>query len=588
MRPRLLRALLRLLSGVVLAAPVLAAPQRSAPGGVVHEARWIASDAQPFDELGTSAALAEHGGLARALVGAPRHAHGASGSGAGYVLVRAAGAWVEEAELLASDAAADDELGTAAALDARTGTWIAALGAPLDDDRGDASGSVHVFRLEQGAWLHEAKLVAPEGAAGDRFGAALALAGDTLAVGARQADHAGAESGSVWIFRRGGTSWSLEARVEAPDAAGGDLFGSALALAGEGPLARLAVGAPLDDDGGSGAGSVHVFARASGSWSAALKLVAAAPAAGDALGSALALLELPEETLLLAGAPGADLLAGGALALDAGRVHVFRASAASWSEEARLAAVLVEPGARFGSALALASAPEPPALALALVGAPQAAPLAVQSGAAHAFARDASGWRAVERLVAPGGGALDRAGSAVAAAASGLVLVGSSPDSHAGPDPGALDAWRWSALVREACGAAPCPCGASALPGHGCAPADAVGPRLSLVAHEPDGQGGGSARLVLRGLGASGAPAVVLFRGAARLEPPAPFGDGLLCVGGALVRVSTTTASGGSSSHALAHGAGPGQFAYQAWFRAGAGACGAGFSTSNALLVRWP
>lgn len=577
------------LASSVLPQRALCAASGAPPGGVVHASRFAASDSAAFDELGAALALAERAGEQRLLLGAPRHAHALVRSGAAYVFARAGDAWVEEAELVAPDAQADDSCGEALALDARTGTWLAALGVPFDDERGDGSGSVELFRFEGGAWLHEAKLLAPEGAAGDRFGGALALCADTLAVGARQADLAGAESGSVWVFRRAGTSWSLEARLEAPDAASGDLFGSALALTAEGAL--LAVGAPFDDDLGAGSGSVHVFARAGTSWTHARKLVRASGAAGDALGSALALVELEPTALLgptallLAGAPGVD-----ALAPEGGAAHVFFLHAGTWSEEARLLPADPEPAARFGSSLALVADAKG---VRACVGAPQAAALAVQSGAAHAFVREGTSWRELERLLAPAGGSLDRAGSAVALSAGDDILVGSRPDSHAGPDPGAVDAWRWSALVHEACGgdAALCPCANGGATGHGCAAAQGVGVRLSLVEHAPavsGGSGGGSARFVARGFPSAASPAVVLFRGTSARTPPAPFGDGLLCVAAPLVRVSSTSASSGAASHALVHGAGAGSFLYQAWFRLGASACGASFGTSNALELVWP
>ena len=48
---------------------------------------------------------------------------------------------------------------------------------------------------------------------------------------------------------------------------------------------------------------------------------------------------------------------------------------------------------------------------------------------------------------------------------------------------------------------------------------------------------------------------------------PAVFGDGVRCVAATVVRMSATFASGGSSVHTLGHGAGPGDFFYQLWFR---------------------
>ena len=48
---------------------------------------------------------------------------------------------------------------------------------------------------------------------------------------------------------------------------------------------------------------------------------------------------------------------------------------------------------------------------------------------------------------------------------------------------------------------------------------------------------------------------------------PTVFGDGLLCLVTPIVRMAASTASGGQSLHGLNHGAGPGTFHYQLWYR---------------------
>ncbi len=51
-----------------------------------------------------------------------------------------------------------------------------------------------------GAWVEQAKLLASDGAAGDRFGVSVSVSGDTLVVGAAQDDTAGgADAGTVSI-----------------------------------------------------------------------------------------------------------------------------------------------------------------------------------------------------------------------------------------------------------------------------------------------------------------------------------------------------------------------------------------------------
>ena len=46
------------------------------------------------------------------------------------------------------------------------------------------SGSAYVFTRTGTTWTEQAKLTASDGAAGDRFGISVAIAGDTIVVGA--------------------------------------------------------------------------------------------------------------------------------------------------------------------------------------------------------------------------------------------------------------------------------------------------------------------------------------------------------------------------------------------------------------------
>lgn len=94
----------------------------------------------------------------------------------------------------ASDPAANDQFGSAVAL---TDTGSLVVGSPRDDDKGNDSGSVYVFDLVDGSWVEKQKITAQDGAAGDRFGAAIATAGSLLLV---SAPGAGAGAGALYSF----------------------------------------------------------------------------------------------------------------------------------------------------------------------------------------------------------------------------------------------------------------------------------------------------------------------------------------------------------------------------------------------------
>jgi len=78
-----------------------------------------------------------------------------------------------------------------------------------------------------------AKLLASDGAAGDRFGQSVSLDGDTVVIGANGVDDNGNGSGAVYVFVRNATVWTEQAKLLASDGAGNDEFGSFVSLDGD-------------------------------------------------------------------------------------------------------------------------------------------------------------------------------------------------------------------------------------------------------------------------------------------------------------------------------------------------------------------
>ncbi|MEW6072788.1 MAG: FG-GAP repeat protein [Planctomycetota bacterium] len=296
----------------------------------IREGSLTASDAGAYDLFGGAVALRGD----TALIGAEGADGGRFGSGSAYVFVRAGSLWTQEQELTAGDAASHDELGCSVALDSET----AVAGAPGDDDRGSRAGAVYVFvRADQG-WMEQAKLTALDAAAGGEFGSAVSISGDSLLVGARGQGGAGA----AYVFVRAGTIWTQQARLAAGDGVAGDDFGAAVALDGD----CAVVGAPGDDHppAGDDEGSAWVFVRAGTTWSAPAKLAASDAAARDRFGRSVA---LDGETALV-GAPEDDDGGSGA-----GSVYVFTRWGTAWSPAAKLGAGDATAGSSFGYAVAL-------------------------------------------------------------------------------------------------------------------------------------------------------------------------------------------------------------------------------------------
>jgi hypothetical protein len=159
--------------------------------------------------------------------------------------------WVQAQKLLAEDGAAGDGFGNATSI--KTGeTWI---GAAYEDDGGTDAGAVYIFRYDSSSWMQAQKLLAVDGAAGDRFGGSVSLGVDRAVVGALMDDDNGAESGAAYIYRYDGSRWISETKLLASDGAAGDRFGQAVFIDGD----MVLVGADREDENGLNAGAAYTY-----------------------------------------------------------------------------------------------------------------------------------------------------------------------------------------------------------------------------------------------------------------------------------------------------------------------------------------
>lgn len=322
------------------------------------------------------------------------------------------------------------------------------------DNSADGSGAVYVFRRHGRTWTQEAYVKSSNTASGHQFGRAIALAGDTLAVGAPfegsaatgvdppRTEARARDSGAVYVIRRHGGSWAQEAYIKASNTTAGDLFGSSVALSGD----TLAVGAYLEDSAATGidgnqadrsaenSGAVYVFDRSGGSWAQKAYVKASNTHAGDRFGYGLA---LSGDTL----AVGAYMEGGGAgsnqrdrSAPNSGAVYVYARGARGWAQEAYIKAPDAARNDLFGSSVALSR----DTLA---VGAPlEDGKGGENSGAVYVYTRRNGIWSQQAYLKASPAGANHRFGSSAALEEDTLAVGAYLEDSHAfGLNPGRMD-----------------------------------------------------------------------------------------------------------------------------------------------------
>jgi choice-of-anchor B domain-containing protein len=309
-------------AAVVPAAAVTAAtPPASLASAATADARIA---------FGTSVALSGDW----AFVGEPR---GASG-GLVHVYQRGTAGWRAVTTLRAPDAAANDGYGAAVATDGRT-LLVTRQSAAASPDGG--RGTVFAYqRAATGAWEGIGSWTADDPLPRAQFGAALLVRGDLALVGAPL--H---ETGKVFVFRRSGAgAWAPAGRIVPTDATDGDLFGAALAMDGD----RVAIGAPGRS---AGKGAVFVFAQnAGGGFTPQAMAVAAAGTDNANLGASVAL----AGRRLVAGAPGAFPIAGRRGA-SMGQVTLFEYSTVAEIWRERQSFVPFQAGmSRFGASVAIA------------------------------------------------------------------------------------------------------------------------------------------------------------------------------------------------------------------------------------------
>ncbi|HEY8561717.1 MAG TPA: FG-GAP-like repeat-containing protein [Pyrinomonadaceae bacterium] len=202
---------------------------------------------------------------------------------------------------------------------------VSAAGARINNV--GSRGAVLVYRRNpEGVWVEQQRLLASDGAGGDQFGSSLAVSGDTLVVGAENKTVGGiATHGAAYVFVYDGATWTEQQRLTASDGAAGDGFGDETAISGD----TIVVGTPTKTVGANGMeGAAYVFKRSGATWSQQQRLTASDGGFAAKLGSSLAI----EGDTIVAGASGAAV---GSNTFQ-GAAYVFTRSGAVWSEQQKL------------------------------------------------------------------------------------------------------------------------------------------------------------------------------------------------------------------------------------------------------------
>ncbi|MEO8959406.1 MAG: hypothetical protein ABI304_10720, partial [Rudaea sp.] len=237
---------------------------RTGSGIWSQQAYLKASNTEKLDIFGTSVAISGD----TVVIGAEREDSIATGvdgnqsdnsaaeAGAAYVFVRDGAAnWSQDAYLKASNTGAGDLFGKSVAISGDTVVIGASLEASnatgvngdQSDDSASQAGAAYVFVRDAAAnWAQRAYLKASNTDAGDMFGESVAVAGNTVVVGARaedsnargvnsdQTSNAAVDAGAAYVFVRDGTgAWTQQDYIKASNTGNFDIFGASLAISGD-------------------------------------------------------------------------------------------------------------------------------------------------------------------------------------------------------------------------------------------------------------------------------------------------------------------------------------------------------------------
>ncbi len=222
----------------------------AATGGLLHTLGQ--PNPSRSDYFGVSVAISGN----MIAVGARRADVGAIDDGAVYLFDANNGSLVRE--IVNPTPENFDSFGRSVAI---SGNFVV-IGADGDNTGAPGSGAAYVYAVDSGELVHT--LLNPTPAFVDVFGYSVSISGNNVVVGAFRAEEGAPDSGAAYLFNA--TTGGLLKTWPNPTPADLDAFGAATAVDGD----TVVVGAYWDDTSGTDAGAAYVFDVVSGGLAHAL------------------------------------------------------------------------------------------------------------------------------------------------------------------------------------------------------------------------------------------------------------------------------------------------------------------------------
>jgi hypothetical protein len=328
----------------------------------------------------------------------------------------------EEVKLFESQGANGDKFGNAVAYAGDGSTAV--IGTWRRNEPFEASGTAYVYTRDVEGWRFRTKLSISDPDAYDLLGISVAISydGRTVIVGAsskRTTSPPASGVGAAYVFIRNGNTWVQQAKLLASDRSGQSYFGYSVSLSSDGNVALIG---KYGATNGAYNGGAYVFTRSGTTWTEQIKLTPSDGVIDDGFGYAVSISADGRRTLV--GAPfrsDSPLISNGA-------GYIFVRTGGTWTQQTKLARSIINTYAYFGWSVALSGDG-----LTALVGAPgDKGPAGSIVGAASIFNLSNETWTEATRLLMPDRAVNDWGGNSVSISYDGRTVLVGAPQRDEG------------------------------------------------------------------------------------------------------------------------------------------------------------
>jgi len=272
------------------------------------------------------------------------------------------------------------------------------------------TGAIYIYQMDGLFWSLDGHLPTPESQNFDGFGKRLALSNDLIVTSAVVDRNSFPTMGTAFVYRRQRGGWVMESQLDDPTSEQGEGFGSAVAARND----VVIVGAATHDGPATDTGAAFVYRYADGKWSFEAELKPSdAPACCDMWFGFSVALDAAGDTAIIGAVEDLSQL---------GSAYVYEYDGETWIEDAKLVADEdFGPWAHFGSSVALSDDGK-----TAIIGASADWEAGGNAGAAYIFRRINGHWTQVKKFL-PGPG---DAFLGASAALDGDYALAGAPDDN--------------------------------------------------------------------------------------------------------------------------------------------------------------